>query len=551
MEPKALVVGGWLVLIGGREGLFLYAVPATSVGADGIPAQKWQRLNIAAHHNTYAAGTPQAFSAETVAGSGGGTETTGYMGAIVSSDAKAIIICYDRTVSHMRKVAVTGAAEEEEEAAAMHFNTVYCFRVDVPAFVNANDGAISPAVAPPAVAHSPAPPPPFDSATDVKKVHVVFCHHLDVGLDIGLKLTEDCVGFATKIIQRYFDEFIPRAIRLANEIRARGRGDRFAYTMHPWILSLYVDCDPWTIEDGCPLNEGTLRCPTERQLAEFDAAVRRGDILWAASPMNLDPGAVGSSAFFKELLSVSAGLNERYNISKVARVWSNVDVPGFVRSTVPLLSKSGVKFLSIGANARGAWPNGSYPINKGSAPWQTVGNRFSSMFRWRDRATAEEIVVMYHRSYGSNFQLSGGGGLFPNTTIISKSSGSALASYFRSDNTGPPADVGEIESILETVRAQFPAAKKEDVFGSTMDAFAAEVTAADIAAMPLLEMEWGDQWLGGLQTDPWRIQVYREMLRLREDCIAHGGCEASSTALRNMTRWMAKISEHTQGAPQL
>ena len=56
-------------------------------------------------------------------------------------------------------------------------------------------------------------------------------------------------------------------------------------------------------------------------------------------------------------------------------------------------------------------------------------------FRWRDGASQEEIVVMYHRSYGSNFELSGGGGVYPNTTLISESSGTALASYFRSDNT--------------------------------------------------------------------------------------------------------------------
>ena len=90
---------------------------------------------------------------------------------------------------------------------------------------------------------APAPPKPNscgptkdwscepEDTTAVRKVHVLFSHHLDVGLDIGLKLTEDCVGFATKIIQRYFDEFIPRAIRLAQEMRAKGSQDRFAYTM--------------------------------------------------------------------------------------------------------------------------------------------------------------------------------------------------------------------------------------------------------------------------------------------------------------------------------
>ena len=51
VEPKALVVGGWLVLIGGREGLFLYATPAAGLDACGLPSTTWQRFNIAAHHN--------------------------------------------------------------------------------------------------------------------------------------------------------------------------------------------------------------------------------------------------------------------------------------------------------------------------------------------------------------------------------------------------------------------------------------------------------------------------------------------------------------------
>jgi hypothetical protein len=56
------------------------------------------------------------------------------------------------------------------------------------------------------------------------------------------------------------------------------------------------------------------------------------------------------------------------------------------------------------------------------------------------------------------------------------------------------------------------------------------------------------------------MQVYREMLRARAECIEpsrspadqylwdlSGRCDASSVALRNMTRWLSKISEHTQG----
>ena len=60
---------------------------------------------------------------------------------------------------------------------------------------------------------------------DVHAVHLVFSHHLDVGLNEGVEQTEFCKGFATKIIQEYWDDFIPRAIRLADELR--GGQDRF------------------------------------------------------------------------------------------------------------------------------------------------------------------------------------------------------------------------------------------------------------------------------------------------------------------------------------
>ena len=56
----------------------------------------------------------------------------------------------------------------------------------------------------------------------VHTVHLVFSHHLDVGLDLlPGKIVADCVGFATKIVQRYFDEHIPRAIRC---VAVRGCG---------------------------------------------------------------------------------------------------------------------------------------------------------------------------------------------------------------------------------------------------------------------------------------------------------------------------------------
>ena len=198
---------------------------------------------------------------------------------------------------------------------------------------------------------------------DVHTVHMLFSHHLDIGLNIGLEVTEFCMGFATKIIQQYFDEFIPRAMRLAEEMRG---SDPFVYTIHPWIASLYVDCVPWKIEDGCPLNPGQLRCPSAEQVAAFDGAVRRGDLVWADSHMNLNAGVVGEPGMFGAMLDIAGTLNERYNLTKTHRVWSNVDVPGFVRASIPLLRRAGVTTLSICANVGGdAADSGAVPCVRG------------------------------------------------------------------------------------------------------------------------------------------------------------------------------------------
>ena len=45
----------------------------------------------------------------------------------------------------------------------------------------------------------------------IKKVHVVFKTHLDVGY----------TDYAYKVISKYFDDFIPKAIELANIMNLR------------------------------------------------------------------------------------------------------------------------------------------------------------------------------------------------------------------------------------------------------------------------------------------------------------------------------------------
>ena len=396
--------------------------------------------------------------------------------------------------------------------------------------------------------------------TTVHTVHLVFSHHFDVGLNEALRFVGFCSGFATKIVQQYFDEFIPLAMRLAEKINSVDNRSssstadgRFAYTIHPWVASLYVDCVPWSIEDGCALAPGLLRCPTTAQVAAFDAAVLRGDLLWADSPMNVNAGVVGEPSMFGALFNDIAGaLNERYSLTttKTARVWSNVDVPGFTRSSIPLLKRAGATALSVCANAGGSEPRTS----NGAIPLEFVPDgQNATMFRWHDPASEEELLVLYHVAQTdtplelplqTEFNTYAGYTRADNV-IITPDGGTALASYVGADNTGPPLSVLEVEHIFTTVRALFPNAKT--VFGSTWDAFVGEITAEEIASLPRYSSEWGDQWVAGMANDPTRLAMYRAIVRGRAACIAHGACDPSDPVLRNFTRFAAKNSEHTQG----
>jgi len=131
VEPSAVVVssGGdkWLVVIGGRNGLFAWYTPANLPAAGGaLPV--WGEFNIAEHHNTVFGGTPLAFSDDMVAGTGGGDESTGYMGSTLSRAGDKVLVCYDRTVSHMS----VGVEEATRSSGSIPYNSIYCFSLQPP-----------------------------------------------------------------------------------------------------------------------------------------------------------------------------------------------------------------------------------------------------------------------------------------------------------------------------------------------------------------------------------------------------------------------------------
>jgi hypothetical protein len=98
-------------------------------------------------------------------------------------------------------------------------------------------------------------------------VHVVSFNHLDVGYN-GIAPT---VGFINNVPNRYFVDYFPRAIAVAQALRALGGEERLVYTSHPFLLSLYLDCPAnFTLAAGI-----TLACPSADDVAALEAAVQR------------------------------------------------------------------------------------------------------------------------------------------------------------------------------------------------------------------------------------------------------------------------------------
>ena len=81
---------------------------------------------------------------------------------------------------------------------------------------------------------------------------------------------------------------------------------------------------------------------------------------------------------------------------------------------------------------------------------------------------------------------------------------------------------------------------------STFDAF---VDAAQSVrhALPVVTRDIGDTWNYGPPSDPLKNQQFREMSRLRAQCVHDGRCDPGSLAMQRFDRLLTKIPEHTWG----
>ena len=126
MDPKLLTVQALSLLIwaGGREGLRL-GFTDWKTTCTALSTQCWRMFNVAAQHNKLYSDQRYHFSQAWVDGLGGDPESTGYVSvAMMPGDGAQIMICYDKTQSHRRK---------------MQFDAVFCMQIVLHAIQHYNN----------------------------------------------------------------------------------------------------------------------------------------------------------------------------------------------------------------------------------------------------------------------------------------------------------------------------------------------------------------------------------------------------------------------------
>ncbi|MFL5659483.1 MAG: DUF5054 domain-containing protein, partial [Ktedonobacteraceae bacterium] len=186
------------------------------------------------------------------------------------------------------------------------------------------------------------------------------------------------------------------------------------------------------------------------------------------------------------------------------------DVPGHTRGIVPLLAQAGIQFLHIGVN-----------------PGSTIPD-VPPAFVWKD-SNGAEVILMYQRGAYGGFSV------VPNSPA-------ALAFAHTGDNYGPPS-IEDVYNIYQRLRVQIPGAT---ISASTLDAFAQELLLVK-ESLPVVTEELGDTWIHGVGSDPLKVSQFRELSRLRHQWLVEGRLKEHEKRMRNFSRLLLMIPEHTWG----
>jgi hypothetical protein len=312
---------------------------------------------------------------------------------------------------------------------------------------------------------------------EIKKAHLVFMTHFDVGYTVPT---------VREILDLYTTTFFPSAFNTSRVLRERGGPEQFQWTSHAWLL------------DTLLRNESDS---TAEFRSDTMAAIDRADITWHANPMNMQ-GEVGSAHHINFGQSLAhTRFDDRFRKQR-KRAASQKDVPGMSLGIVPIMAQNGVEFIHIGVNDMStppAFPNKSPPsqglCNVGY--WQYIEDS------GRKNSSPKKILISYCSGYNA-----------PVTSTIIPGFDEALVFLMKIDNRGPHTAEDVIE-VWNTTQHIYPNA---ELVMSSMDAWydalEKRLEESPTIQIPTIEnMEFGDTWVYGTSSDPTKMRWYRAVMR--------------------------------------
>jgi hypothetical protein len=312
---------------------------------------------------------------------------------------------------------------------------------------------------------------------DVKRVLVMFKCHFDAGF----------ADTQANMVHRYFSEFFPGAMNLADQLRESGN-HRYVWTTGSWLLYEY------------------LEQATPEQRKRMESAISRGDIAWHALPFTWQTEMMDASMIAGSI-GLSRSLDQRFGRTTTGAKMT--DVPGHTRGLIAPLAAHGVTFLDIGVNDASRVP------------------QVPPIFLWKAPG-GSTLIVMYHTGYGGVTRV-------PGTDL-------ALAMVVRDDDSGPHT-IEEVRETYSTLGSRFPNAQITPTNLTEM----ANAVEPYRSSVPVVTGEIGDTWIHGIASDPLKVARYREVARLREKWLADKKFAVRDATDVALLRHLLLEVEHTWG----
>ena len=171
---------------------------------------------------------------------------------------------------------------------------------------------------------------------DVRKVHIVWMNHLDVGYtnditsvmnlywhQVHLSLSsspspsslncnvsrKQCTTLILNLISEL--QYFPQAVATGTAVNVPGKNPQWKYTSHSYLLDLFFDCPP---NIGLHCNNKTthhssvgaptpdfhpqcVQCPNSTELETVRQGIKDGVITWHAFPFNAEPELADKALF--------------------------------------------------------------------------------------------------------------------------------------------------------------------------------------------------------------------------------------------------------------